>query len=88
MKRQGELFVREEGDSECKIGLTAPIGIPLPILYLSFTFLFALLGFLVYMLWDFGIAGRVILFLVLVLILIHFAVFMAKSILDHYWPRR
>lgn len=81
MREQRELFDKDDGMSH-------PTRVPMPVIYLSFAFLFAMLGFMVWMLWDFGIAGRVLLFLVLILVLVHFAVFMAKSLFDHYWPRR
>jgi hypothetical protein len=48
------------------------------IILLSFSFLFALLGFMVYMFWDFGVAGRVVLFLLSVIALAHFAVLLAR----------
>jgi len=48
------------------------------IILLSFSFLFTLLGFTVYMFWDFGVAGRVVLFLLLVTALANFAVLLAK----------
>jgi hypothetical protein len=56
------------------------------IIILSFTFLFALLAFLVYMFWDFGIAGRVVLFLICVLVLVEIAKILVKSVLD--WSQR
>lgn len=52
------------------------------LLYLSFAFLFALIVFLGWMLWDFGIAGRVIIFFVGILVLIHVAVKLLNGMID------
>jgi hypothetical protein len=71
---QGELFGKPKG----------PNGIPLAIIYLSFAFLFSVIAFLSYMLWDFGIAGRVVLFLTLILVLVHVAIFIAKQLLSQF----
>jgi hypothetical protein len=83
MYEQKELFERDRSPRDMPL-----IRLPMGVVYLTFSFLFAMLGFLVYLLWDFGIAGRVILFLALVLVLVHFAVFMARALFDAYWPRR
>jgi hypothetical protein len=73
--KQGELFGKPRGPSD---------RIPLAIIYLSFAFLFSLIAFLSYMLWDFGIAGRVVLFLTLILVLVHVAIFIAKQLLSQF----
>jgi hypothetical protein len=52
------------------------------LLYLSFAFLFALIVFLGWMLWDFGIAGRVIIFFVGILVLIQVAVKLLRELID------
>lgn len=83
MSEQRELFEKDSPPSGRQLER-----LPLGVVYLSFAFLFSMLAFLVYLLWDFGIAGRVILFLVLVLILVHVAVLMARVLFDTYWPRR
>jgi hypothetical protein len=82
MKEQGRLF-----DSETDIGRPYN-GLPLSFLYIVLAFLFSVIGFLGYMLWDFGIAGRVILFLVLILVIIHCAIYFAKLIFDEFRFRR
>jgi len=62
--------------------------LPLVVILLSLAFLFSVLAFLLYMLWDFGIAGRVILFLILILVIVHAAIFIAKQLIDGVRWRR
>lgn len=52
------------------------------LLYLAFAFLFALIIFLGWMLWDFGIAGRVIIFFVGILVLVHVAAKLLRELID------
>lgn len=61
--------------------------LPLAVIYLSLAFLLSTVAFLGYMLWDFGIAGRVILFLVLILVIVHAAIFIAKQLIDSFHRR-
>lgn len=72
---QKELFEKVRVD-------TGRMSLPLSILYLSFTFMFAVLAFLVYLFWDFGIAGRVVLFFTLLLTVVHVAIYIAKCMID------
>jgi hypothetical protein len=80
--KQGELFEKDTASGKQVTSL------PLAVVYLSLAFLFSTVALLVYLLWDFGIAGRVILFLVLLLVIVHAAMFIAKQLFDSIWPRR
>lgn len=81
MKEQQELFEKSQTT-------LTPEGVPLVIWYLSFAFLFSVLAFLVYLFWDFGIAGRVVLFFILLLAIVHVAIYIAKVLIDKASGRR
>jgi hypothetical protein len=83
---QQELFGIKEPElcSQCKKNLR----VSLSALYLSFAFLFAMLVFMAYVLWDFGIAGRVVIFITGILVLVNATMKIVSNLIDRLPWRR
>jgi energy-converting hydrogenase Eha subunit E len=75
-------WIREEMARQLKTRANESTKVGLSLIYLSFAFLFALIVFLGWMLWDFGIAGRVIIFFVGILVLIQAALKLLSLLFD------
>jgi hypothetical protein len=89
MSDQKELFEVENGDEMGpNITVNRDRGIPTSVILTALAFLFSVLAFLMYMLWDFGIAGRVVLFLILILVIVHSAIYIAKMLFDSFRWRK